>query len=452
MKVKTPKFELDANDPFANDLLDRKGFSEKLTNIILANKDELVISLNGQWGEGKTTFIRMWKAYLETQDIPSIYIDAFKIDYTDDAFVPIALEIDTFVKDKLGSDSQKHKELYHKTLEVGKRLFLWTGKVGLKALTLNVIGDTEIDSLSKVADDIAGDMSEQFNKFTEEKLLSHQNTENLFVSYRCTLAEIAKIVGNGEKPLVIIIDELDRCRPKFAVQILEKIKHFFSVDNVVFVLSVNQEQLEHAIKAEYGIGIDANTYLQKFVDINASLPRISLDGSQSLRKYLNFLLKNHDINSKLEYTEYVKNFYNLLLNTLINNHASYRQIERIVLNIKILLSNNYLDYENLLLISYISCFSVLKPEIFEKLLRNKLTAKDLIESSELSFMSFTDGDGSIDLQNLKKYLKYCFYNFEDYKNDEEAKDFFNNTRRERRYNNNPLIGLIDMLKNFSYVN
>ena len=323
MKVKLPKFELDENDPFANDLLDRKGFAEKLTNIILANKDELVISLNGQWGEGKTTFIRMWKVYLETQDIPSIYIDAFKIDYTDDAFVPIALEIDAFVKSKLGNDSKRHKELYDKTLEVGKRLFLWTGKVGLKALTLNAIGDAEIDSLSKVADDIAADVSEQFDKFTEEKFLIHQSTENLFESYRCTLAEIANIVGNGEKPLIIIIDELDRCRPRFAVQILEKIKHFFSVNNVVFVLSVNQQQLEHAIKAEYGIGIDANTYLQKFVDINASLPRVSLDGKQSIRKYLNFLLKQHDLNSVLEYNQNTKSFYNLLLNILNKNHTSY---------------------------------------------------------------------------------------------------------------------------------
>lgn len=340
MKVKPTKFVIDEANPFANDLLNRENFADKLTNIVVANKDELVIALDGQWGEGKTTFINMWQAKLVSEGFPCIYIDAFKIDYTDDAFFPIAFEIDDFIKKKLGKEDKRREELFEKTVEVSKRLLLWTGKVGLKALTLNAIGEAEIDSLSKVTDDIAEDVSEQFNKFAEEKFHAHQNTKGLFESYRDTLSEIAAIVGKTEKPLIIIIDELDRCRPKFAVQILEKIKHFFSVENVVFVLSVNQEQLEHSIKAEYGVGIDANTYLQKFVDIKATLPRFNIiENSDSISQYQRNLFKSYGIVESLQYVNNHMSFFHLVACLLSKNKISYRQSERVMLNIKILVSS-----------------------------------------------------------------------------------------------------------------
>ena len=51
---------------------------------------------------------------------------------------------------------------------------------------------------------------------------------------------------------MIVIDELDRCRPSYAVEILEMAKHLFSVDRVVFVLSINRDQLAHSVKVLYG--------------------------------------------------------------------------------------------------------------------------------------------------------------------------------------------------------
>jgi hypothetical protein len=80
---------------------------------------------------------------------------------------------------------------------------------------------------------------------------------------------------NKKPTLVFFIDELDRCRPDFAISLLERIKHMFDIDNVVFVLSIDKRQLEAATAAIYGAQIDAAEYLRKFIDIEFGLPRPS---------------------------------------------------------------------------------------------------------------------------------------------------------------------------------
>ena len=78
--------------------------------------------------------------------------------------------------------------------------------------------------------------------------------------------------SRGYRPVVVIIDELDRCRPSYAVELLEAAKHLFSVDGILFVLGVNRSQLAHSVTALYGGGFDANGYLRRFVDLEFRLP------------------------------------------------------------------------------------------------------------------------------------------------------------------------------------
>ena len=83
------------------------------------------------------------------------------------------------------------------------------------------------------------------------------------------------IVENVQK-LVIFIDELDRCRPNFAIEMLERIKHYFDDDRIIFVASVNREQLIHSISKYYGTNFDSTGYLDKFFDRNVYLPKIDI--------------------------------------------------------------------------------------------------------------------------------------------------------------------------------
>jgi hypothetical protein len=73
--------------------------------------------------------------------------------------------------------------------------------------------------------------------------------------------------------VVLFIDELDRCRPSYAVEVIEQVKQLFTVSGIVFVLSIDRVQLCHAIRGVYGNdNINSDEYLRRFIDIEYSLP------------------------------------------------------------------------------------------------------------------------------------------------------------------------------------
>ena len=80
-----------------------------------------------------------------------------------------------------------------------------------------------------------------------------------------------------KEKIVIFIDELDRCRPKFALDLIEKVKHIFEVPNISFIFFANFEQMESMVKREYGDDIDAENYLNKFFPLSIKLPESFTD-------------------------------------------------------------------------------------------------------------------------------------------------------------------------------
>jgi hypothetical protein len=103
---------------------------------------------------------------------------------------------------------------------------------------------------------MAGDLVEQFN----EKSTANENFIKL-------IKESLKQLPENQN-LVIFIDELDRCRPTYAIELLERIKHLFNIKRLVFVLSTDTEQLSHSICAVYGNNFDAKKYLNRFIDLD----------------------------------------------------------------------------------------------------------------------------------------------------------------------------------------
>lgn len=106
-----------------------------------------------------------------------------------------------------------------------------------------------------------------FSKIREERDL--QDKIKYFFS------ELLKERGNR---LVVFIDELDRCKPSYAVQVLERIKHYLCDDRITFIFSVNLEELQHTIKCYYGSTFDSCRYLDRFFDMRISLPPADKSG------------------------------------------------------------------------------------------------------------------------------------------------------------------------------
>ena len=122
-----------------------------------------------------------------------------------------------------------------------------------------------------------GSASETVVKSLAERLLaSHDESQSAIQSFKDRLGQLAcELAKNHEGlPLIVVIDELDRCRPSYAIELLETAKHIFSVDSVIFALSTNRQQLEASIKGIYGDSFSATDYLERFFDISFRLPSV----------------------------------------------------------------------------------------------------------------------------------------------------------------------------------
>jgi predicted KAP-like P-loop ATPase len=381
MRIVTPPLIIEESDAFKNDILERKAYGKDLLNLVRQSNDELVISLDGKWGEGKTTFVKMWQGLLSESNVPNIYIDAFANDYLDDAFISIVSAIMSFAKENIEQDSSnKIKVLKIKAKKIGGQLFKLSSKVAIRAATLDTIAMNDVEEFK---DNIVKSPSSLIDELIEDRLNFHSNKIALIDEFKTLLSEISsKIEGNSENPLVIIIDELDRCKPSFAIEILEKIKHLFSVKGVVFILVMHKEQLEEAVKCIYGQNIDAHTYLQKFINLETKLPKRTADSyANDLTEYSKKLLQLHE----MEQWE-ISNHITEIIAALANHfNLSLRQLEKVFTNLVLFYSSIEQNSQKIPQIAvFLAIIKVVKPPIFDKLLLQKITYSEICSAIDLS--------------------------------------------------------------------
>lgn len=249
-------------DTLAGDRLDRARYAEFLTNYLAAEGKQrnYVLNLNAEWGAGKTWFIKRWYMELK-QHYPTVYIDAWQQDFSDDPLLTVISSIIEQLRDAAGNklavpDGIKFKLLG--LLKVGGKLVLKSAikKAGLEDGDFSMEGE----DADKLVDTLCSNHKERYESIQYLKQEIRQWVE------AAVSANLDQLDGQGrlDYPAFILIDELDRCRPSYAVEMLETIKHIFDIKGVVFVLATDTEQLQHAIKVIYGLDFDAHTYLNRF--------------------------------------------------------------------------------------------------------------------------------------------------------------------------------------------
>lgn len=383
MRIVTPPLVVEESDAFTKDILDRKGYGEALLNLVIRSSDALVISLDGKWGEGKTTFVKMWQGLLSDANVPNLYIDAFSNDYVDDAFIAVASAITDYTeKNIIKGHRDKVVALKEKSKKVGGQLLSWSARIGVKAATLGIIKDADIEELKDIKGDLSKTASDLIGEFVEERITNHSKDIELIKSFQGLLSDLpSKLNSEGDKPLVVIIDELDRCKPTFAVEVIEKIKHLFSVENVVFVLVMNKAQLEESIKNVYGQNVDAHTYLQKFINIEAKLPKqIGECYNNDLSKYTSRLLQLHELQTWgddrniVDSVEPLANHFNL----------SLRQLEKVFTNLAVFYGSSAENHLRIVpIIVFLAVIKVVDPRLFDSILHQNISYADLIEKLKL---------------------------------------------------------------------
>lgn len=252
---KEPDINIGVDGFEEHDQLGRAETGTKLSRLEEQLESPTVIALDGSWGSGKSFFLKCWcgehkkEVHGKTADV--IYFDAFEHDFLDDPLIALAGAISKqLVGDPLEITEGKAKRI-KKFKNVAWALGKAGARIGVNVATfgatkhLEELGDAiaeAVGSEASAAVDVLGrsDNAETFWKAENAKMAAMEG-------FRLALRELTETDKNGDptKKLVIIIDELDRCRPDYALSMLEVMKHFFAVDGVHFVLGVNMKELEN---------------------------------------------------------------------------------------------------------------------------------------------------------------------------------------------------------------
>lgn len=250
---------------FAEDELNRKPFADILTGLIkegepTTNENSFVMALNSPWGSGKTCFIDMWMNQMKEdgEKFNIIKYNAWENDDASDPMLPIICSFSQLSENC--TDGKLKMEYREKALSILKIVLSGALRIAVD----KVAGPEGV----RVAEEIQRTVTDHPEDVIYNKYIKLDQEKEAFKKL------IRSFVPDDGK-LLIFIDELDRCRPTYAIETLEVVKHFFDIDGVVFVFSVDIKQLSHSIKNIYG-DIDSVGYLQRFFDRQIFLPRPNL--------------------------------------------------------------------------------------------------------------------------------------------------------------------------------
>lgn len=361
-------------DPFANDAIGRQAQAAGLTQLVERIEGPCVIALDAPYGAGKTTFLRMWAQKLRNEGFRVAEFNAWTSDFDRKPFSALAAQIVAAI-DADGSDSgAKVKAALSKFMEYPPQIAISLASMGIG------IEDGGVGLNASVN---AGNFLKALFDKRQEKEASIQDIRDALSEYT-TSAEKSR--------LVVLIDELDRCRPTYAIETLEVAKHIFNANGVVFALGLHRQQLTASIKAVYGQDFDAQGYLERFFDLSASLPvargregyiKTKL-GARQLRYNMVKMTGNQAL-PDLGFTE------NLAVNV---NGMTARLIDRFAQNLKMILvtmpSGLHNQGMNQDVFEYISvglALKLLDPEMYARFNQGAASDKDvfdrLIENHEL---------------------------------------------------------------------
>lgn len=273
--VKQTRPEIDPADPWADDIFERKSTGERLARLIENTPNNFVLAVKAPFGAGKTVFLDRLSKHLN-KTMPAVTLDAWENDYLDpmDALL-VALHNRAKT---INSVPLRRKALNHvkKAIEHAPRVIKFLGRAVLAAKTF---GASELAAgvYDAATDIVALDTTAVDSGLDLLKLVEKKES-----SSKCFRAELQKArskllesIGVSEGKLVFIIDELDRCRPDFSIKMLEHIKHFFNEPGIVFILTLDNDNLSLAVQTLYGPNVDGERYLRKFFDMEFFLPPAS---------------------------------------------------------------------------------------------------------------------------------------------------------------------------------
>lgn len=261
IRIQPREIDIPEGDPFRNDLLSRKEPAEVLTHLVGSIEGPCVLAVDAPWGAGKTTFLHLWARHLRNNGFPVVDFNAWQTDHSGDPFIALSSELMEGLRGFMATAGRTVEDIKAAATEVLRHAI-----PGL--VRFATAGAFNVDQLSE------REIGRFLASYASDRFARHRAGQQSMEKFKAALRDTAKDVSRskGDRPLIVMIDELDRCRPTYAVELLEVAKHLFAVHGVVFVLAVNRSELAHSIRALYGDEFNAEGYLHRFFDVDFRLP------------------------------------------------------------------------------------------------------------------------------------------------------------------------------------
>lgn len=279
-----------APDPWHDDLLEYAKIGGAFTNLVKSIEDTKVISIEASFGQGKTYFRKNWAAQLRASGEVVVELDAQEADRTGD---PLITLLGAMIRHVPQNDVEKWKKVGSTAVAMGGLAARTIAKMVLRNAADEVISavqdgfdaklpDNEI--LDKTMADIGGDLSKYAAGIIGSQLAAEKAVQELPVQLDALKTALA-----GDGRIVVLIDELDRCHPEYAIALLEAMKLVFNRKGFVFCLMVNPQYLENIAQHRFGMKVDREAYIDKFVDMRLALragPDLLAEGAKQLARRL----------------------------------------------------------------------------------------------------------------------------------------------------------------------
>lgn len=430
---------------FTEDIFKRKNVADYITEII-KNKEQifdeqqsLVIAIDSPWGTGKTTFLELWKKELELNEkFTVISYNAWKEDDYNNPLIPLSTKITKEIKGL--EEDIKNKILqsakiiglsmieniigYYLSKIIGQKL---SGKIG--TILKNGLGDAE--NISDIVSELC-DNSEE-NKYI--------NDYEYYQYVKGDLRDALEKATKGKK-VVFLIDELDRCQPIYAIKILETIKHYFNIADIIFVFALDMEQLKHSIATIYGHNMDSYGYIRRFFNHCIRMPK------PDMKQYVTYINDNTILNTEDHSPREFINDISELFNHL---NFTFRDADVVYSNIKILYILKIREEDNripkLLFYSYLIGLKYKEPKSYEILIHDtfQITANGVSKDNDIRESGF--GFELRKFKNMASMLSEGKNNTQItyYRSEEKTKEFFDNNIKIEKFKE------IDSLKLSEYI-
>lgn len=267
MLLKPLEVQIDPANPYANDAFDRKEVVESFRRIISGLEGPFVTAVDSPWGTGKTIFLKMLQAALENDGHPCLYFNAWETDFAEDPLIAFVGELDALLKG-ISPEEGDRREVIESVKRTAGAIAKRVVPAAIRLVSMGAIDG--LPEYERVVAEAAGALGAD----AVEHYLKDKKAMDDFHGKLDQALSVAHERGK-KLPFVIIVDELDRCRPLYAIELLERIKHLFNVKSAVFVVALDKEQLGISFGAVYGHGFNSNEYLRRFFDLELRLAPVS---------------------------------------------------------------------------------------------------------------------------------------------------------------------------------